>query len=249
MRLYEITFSPTGGTQQCADLIAGGWEQKPVKLNLLKPISATVFEPDDICLVAMPVFTGRIPSTAAQRLSMLQGNGAKAVLIAVYGNRLVEDALVEMEDILKAQGFCVAAGVEAVAEHSILRQFASGRPDTLDAAELTAFATRIRRKLDEGNWECPNLPGNRPYREAGPGLKPFANERCTECGLCATECPAEAISATNLHTEDPSKCISCMRCIAVCPEHARQNDPAKLNALAQRLAPVCTQRRKNQLYL
>lgn len=249
MHLYEITFSPTGGTQKCADLIAQGWEQESVKLNLLKPVSPVVFEPDDICLVAMPVFVGRIPAVAAERLSVLQGNGAKAVLIAVYGNRLVEDALVEMEDLLKAQGFRVVAGVEAVAEHSLVRQFAAGRPDDMDATELTAFAKEIREKLDAGHLECPNLPGNRPYREAGPGLKPFANDRCIECGLCAVECPVGAISVTNLRSEDMDKCISCMRCVAVCPEHARQNDPERLDALAQHLAPVCTKRRDNQLYI
>lgn len=249
MHLYEITFSPTGGTQKCADLIAGGWEQEPIRLNLLKPISDFTFEPDDICLVAMPVFVGRIPAVAAQRLAKLHGNGAKAVLIAVYGNRLVEDALVEMEDLLKAQGFRVVAGVEAVAEHSVVRQYAAGRPDAADALVLAKFASKIRAKLDSGNLECPKLPGNRPYREAGPGLKPFADDRCIECGVCAAECPVGAISVTNLRTEDMDKCISCLRCVAVCPEHARHNDPQRLEALAQRLAPVCTLRRDNQLYL
>lgn len=249
MHLYEITFSPTGGTQKCADLIAGGWEKKAVPLNLLKPVTAVTFEPDDICLVAIPVFAGRIPSVAAERLSALHGNGAQAVLIAVYGNRLIEDALVEMEDILKAQNFRVIAGVEAVAEHSIVRQFAAGRPDNADAAELTAFAAQIRAKIDAGNRECTQLPGNRPYRNAGSGLKPFANDNCIACGLCAAECPVGAISPTTLRIEDPEQCISCMRCIAVCPEHARQNDPERLEALTEHLAPVCTQRRGNQLYL
>ena len=249
MHLYEITFSPTGGTQKCADLIARGLETEPVKLDLLKPISATAFEPDDVCLVAMPVFTGRIPEVAAERLSLLRGNGAKAVLIAVYGNRLAEDALAEMEDLLKAQGFSVIAGIEAVAEHSIVRQFAAGRPDAKDASELAEFATKIRAKLNSHNPECPKLPGNRPYREHGAGLKPYATDHCIACGRCAAECPVGAISPDHLRTEDPAKCISCMRCIAVCPVHARQNDPERLAALTQKLAPVCTLRRENRLYL
>ena len=249
MQLYEITFSPTGGTRKCADLLAQGWDTDPVSVDLLKPVSDLEFAPEDVCLVAMPVYVGRIPSAAAQRLKSLHGNGAKAILTAVYGNRLVEDALVEMEDILKEQGFSVLAGVEAVAEHSIVRKFAAGRPDAQDASQLKEFAAKIREKLASGNLHTPSLPGNRPYRQAGPGLKPYADDRCTGCGRCAAECPVGAISPDNLKTEDPAVCISCMRCISVCPEHARQNDPKMLQGLEAHLAPVCTERRDNVLYL
>ena len=48
--------------------------------------------------------------------------------------------LLELQSILTAAGFRCAAAVAAIAEHSILRQFAQGRPDTEDEAQLNQFA-------------------------------------------------------------------------------------------------------------
>ena len=42
------------------------------------------------------------------------------------------------------------AAVATVAEHSIMRQFAEGRPDARDEKELADFADRIRSKIDSG---------------------------------------------------------------------------------------------------
>ena len=84
-----------------------------------------LIKPEDFCVIALPVFGGRVPATAVERLQHIRGNGAKAVAVAVYGNRAIDDALVEMEDLLENRGFSVIAGVEAVAEHSIARQFAA----------------------------------------------------------------------------------------------------------------------------
>lgn len=46
----------------------------------------------------------------------MQGNGARAVLVCVYGNRAYEDTLVKLEDAAVQAGFQVVAGVAAIAE-------------------------------------------------------------------------------------------------------------------------------------
>ena len=38
MCLYEITFSPTGGTQKVAHMLAKAWNCEKVTVNLLKPV-------------------------------------------------------------------------------------------------------------------------------------------------------------------------------------------------------------------
>ena len=81
---------------------------------------------------------------AVQRLTMLTGQGARAILVCVYGNRAYEDTLVELEDAAKQAGFRVIAAVAAVAEHSIARQFATGRPDAQDKKVLAGFAGQIQ---------------------------------------------------------------------------------------------------------
>lgn len=252
MRLFELTFSPTGGTQKAADLLAAAWNVPAKIVNLLKPTFAEHLphlEQTDLCLVAMPVYGGRIPAVAAQRLQQIQGNGALAVPVAVYGNRAVDDALVEMEDLLTANGFRILAGVEAVAEHSLTREIAAGRPDTKDAAELLTFGQKIQEKAQRETWEQPMLPGNRPYREFGGGAKPTADDRCTGCGTCVRECPVGAIPADDPKTVNAALCASCMRCISVCPTGARHNDPNVLAAIGQKLRAVCPERNENRLYL
>ena len=57
----------------------------------------------------------------------------------VYGNRAYDDTLLELKTRLKRAGFRCAAAVAAVAEHSIMCQFATGRPDPGDLAEYFGF--------------------------------------------------------------------------------------------------------------
>ena len=47
----------------------------------------------------MPVYAGRVPALAVERLKGIKTSGVKCVIVAVYGNRAYEDALVEMQDI------------------------------------------------------------------------------------------------------------------------------------------------------
>ena len=47
----------------------------------------------------MPVYAGRVPALAVERLKDIKTNGVKCVIVAVYGNRAYEDALVEMQDV------------------------------------------------------------------------------------------------------------------------------------------------------
>ena len=113
----------------------------------------------------------------------MQGNGAKCVVMAVYGNREFEDTLVQMQDAAAQQGFQVIAGVAAVAQHSMLPQYATGRPDKGDESTLEKFSTQILEKLQAGDTTPPNMPGNRPYKKAGGGLVPAASSACKNCGL------------------------------------------------------------------
>ena len=139
---YEITFSPTGGTKKCADLLSAAWKEK-AEIDLMNRRDAFAkysFTAEDICLIAVPSFAGRVPAIATERLTEMQGNGAKAIAVVVYGNRAYEDTLVELEDILKNCGFQVAGGAAVVAEHSIFREFAQGRPDAEDAEQLKAWS-------------------------------------------------------------------------------------------------------------
>lgn len=46
------------------------------------------------------------------------------------------------------------------------------------------------------------------------------NSLCTGCGLCATDCPARAISLESGSAEWVRSCIGCGHCVAICPVNA-----------------------------
>lgn len=166
MSVVEIVFSPTGGTQKVAQAICDRWDANAEKIDLCdakKDISKCIIAKDDMVLIAMPSYGGRAPAVAIKRLNQIAGNGAKCTLVCVYGNRAYEDTLTEMEDAAKGCGFQVIAAVAAVAEHSIMPQYAAGRPDAFDRKQLAGFADQIASK----SVNVLTIPGNRPYKKAG----------------------------------------------------------------------------------
>lgn len=255
MKIVKIVFSPTGGTQKIADMIATeiGKSISEVDLtNSKTDFSNIVFEKEDIAVIAVPSFSGRVPSLAAQRISKIHGNQAQCIIICVYGNRAYEDTLIELNDIAKQSDFKVIAAISAVAEHSIMHQYAAGRPDNKDEEELRGFSKKIIEKLNSSTAHdvIQQIPGNRPYKKAGgAGLVPKAGSKCINCGLCAEKCPAQAISYEDNKATDPKKCISCMRCVALCPQSARNVNQAMVSVVALAIKKACSERKNNELFI
>lgn len=255
MKAIQILFSPTGGTQKVADILMKEWAESIARIDLTDAaadFSGLSFEKDDLVLIAVPSYGGRVPALAAQRLAKIHGNQAQCAIVCVYGNRAYEDTLVELKDIAEQCNFRIAAGVCAIAEHSIMHQYAAGRPDQTDREELSCFGKKIFDKMNSQTSLLPlsDIPGNRPYKKAGGGgLVPKANDSCIGCGLCAAICPAQAISKESPKLTDSSKCISCMRCITKCPQSARKVNQAIVAAAALAIKKACSTRKKNELFI
>ena len=249
--LYNIYFSPTGGTKKVADILVGNLGGECREIDLCREIESLALQAEDVCLVSVPSFAGRVPQIAVERLKKISGNGAKAILNCVYGNREWDDTLTELQDTLESCGFVCVAAVAAVAEHSIFRQFAAGRPDKDDTKELAEFARKITEKLECGVFGELNLAGSHgPYKELPKiPFKPEANSSCDNCGICAEGCPVGAIDKADPRKTDTGRCISCMRCRDICPKHARDLDPAFMQAAAEKMAPKLGGHKKNYLFL
>lgn len=256
MNIKEITFSPTGGTQAVSDIIVSSLGD-----NIVSKFDLTDYKTDfkninfsneDVVVISVPSYGGRVPNLAIERLKCIQGNGAKCIIVCVYGNRAYEDTLVELYDTMVECNFRVIAAISAVADHSIIHEYAANRPDEFDKNELTGFAKAILDKINTKDVEIlpkSKIPGDRPYKQTGKfKMVPKPDKKCVKCGLCAKLCPNQAIDYTTL-IADPNKCISCMRCVAKCPKSARNLNVIMLKLIALLIKKACLIRKNNELFI
>ncbi len=266
-------FSPTGGTKKAGGIFCGAAAEKTEEVDLLvKSGGVRDVSSDAPAVIAVPVFGGRIPATAADRLREVDGRGRQAVTLVVYGNRAYEDALLELNDIAAGQGFHVAASGALIAQHSMAPEVGKGRPDEADQAEIREFADRVAEKIGREAAEKKNgkaesesssesvkpgvssaeirVPGNRPYKEGmNMPAAPVCMPSCGVCGVCADVCPEDAVKIQDgTVVTDPEACILCMACAAACPSHARILPPPLQERTAKMLSPLAEVRRENEFF-
>lgn len=228
-KLHLVYFSPTGTTKSVLHAIAGFLNTETAEHDVTdyaRKDTQLEFGPEDIVIFGFPVYGGRVPQTFIDRLSNIKGDSTVAVLIATYGNRGYEDALLEMKDVAVQNGFRAIGAAAVVTEHSVIRSIAAGRPDPKDMAFLKDFCIKLKEKtaaiIPKEKLAELKVPGKKPYvKRIKLPMTPIVSASCIACGLCAKACPAGAISVQNPKKTDKEKCIGCMRCLRVCPKKAR----------------------------
>lgn len=245
-----IVFSPTGGTKKVGRILTNAFDLGEIIDISDRDFTAYSCNENETYIVAMPAFSGRIAKLCRDRLSKIEANSAKAVAVIAYGNRGIDDSLLELADLLEEIGFSLVAGVIASTEHSIFRDFGKARPDAEDEKELKDFSEKIKEKILSGEKSQLELDGNRPYREMIVStIRPIIDESCTKCGICAEECPVGAIPMDKPDTTDEDICIACMRCIKVCPENSRKLHEKVLEIGNVHMREKLESRKINKLFL
>ena len=167
----------------------------------------------------------------------MQGSDTPCVYVAVRGDTEPAGFYWSMDDLAKARGFRPVAAVAAVAEHTLMPTVSHARPDADDAKLLNEYGLKALAQANAGKT-LSKIPGER-----GP-IPDFAffpitdADTCINCGQCAENCPAGAISEADLVTQDDSLCICCSACAHVCPVDARTMGDARARELLHQAATV-----------
>ena len=147
-RTYAIYFSPTYTSKKSAVSIARGLEGElsEIDLTLEETIPEMTFSRHDIVVFGFPVYGGRILHEALERLKSFRGDHTSCVITVTYGNRHYDDALLELFNTVKEQGFIPIAGAALVGEHTY-GQIQVGRPNRDDLYRDELFGSLVRLKI------------------------------------------------------------------------------------------------------
>lgn len=245
--IWAVYFSPTGNTEKIAEAVARGCAESSGQFEKIRRRDITLpperektlsFCSEDLVVFAMPTYAGRLPNKIMPFVrDRVQGEGALAVPVVTYGNRSADDSLMELNLLLRVNGFRILGGGAFVCQHAFAEVLAAGRPDSEDLTKAGELGRKIAEKAEREQFDDVSFPGHNPvgpyYVPKGTDGKPAVflkatpkrdQKKCLGCGKCAACCPMGSISAEDFETT--GICIKCQACIQNCPSGARYFDDA-----------------------
>lgn len=269
-KINTMYFSATGTTEKIICGIAGGILENIDSRIIINNINFTspenrkhqiFFTEEDLVIIGVPVYAGRVPKVLLKYLNSIKGKGALAIPVVVYGNRNYDDALIELKDILELNGFKIIAAGAFIGEHSFSKTLAQNRPDKKDMAIVNDFANKIYTKLTaENKFETIAVKGSKPYREYFKpkdieeipvdirNVSPKTNSNCNNCKLCVSVCPMGSINSNDVSKLD-GICIKCGACVKKCFNSAKYYDDEEYLRHKYELEVDFVSRREPELFV
>lgn len=171
--------------------------------------------PAEIIILVFPIYNQKAPPPVIDFVSEYRDKDF--YLIATYGKMGTGDSLHSMQSLFHLH---VLGGAYYPSNHTY-------RPQDKDYPKTDGLEPLIS-KIKNENSQAVILPP----RQCSAFVDFFPKTRskfsvsikidtdiCTHCGLCRNHCPVGAINDNSKHP-DPSKCLKCLRCARLCPNHA-----------------------------
>lgn len=268
-RIVGMYFSPTGTTekivQELVEILAVKFDCAKDYVDFTLPKvreDIQSFNSEDLVVFGTPVYAGRVPNVLLKYIKTVEGGGALAVPVVLFGNRNFDDALAELRALLTEDGFTPAAAGAFVGEHSFSKILGAGRPDKLDMETVGKFAEDIYQKIDTA------VDGFKPFNVAGEypskgyyqprdrkgnsvdirKVTPKTSDSCIDCKVCAEVCPMGSVNYENVR-ELVGICIKCGSCIKKCPMGAKYYDAESYLYHQHELEEEYTRRAEPSLFM
>ena len=196
------------------------------------------FSPSDLVVIGTPVYAGRVPNKLLPFLTEhITGNGALCVPVVTFGNRNFDDGLMELVQLMRANGLSPVAAGAFVGEHSFSTTLGANRPNGEDLALADTLGKRAAEQVLDGKTDLsapvdgndPIGPYYTPRDRAGNPInilkvKPKTDPgKCLNCGLCAQICTMGSIDPADV-SNITGVCIKCCACVKRCPAGAKYYD-------------------------
>ena len=217
LKVYRVFFSPSGTTRTVVNEIASQFVNFPTEeIDLTRYENRQrkyCFTETDLVIIGAPAYAGRVPAPMVEALSRFIGLTTPVVVVATYGNKALDDTLMELCKVMIQREFIpVAAGVFPC-QHTFLPELAQGRPDEKDMEIIHKFGKELRDRLRIAvayAMKPLTIPGSYPYKKPPMGIFPFqveTSEYCIHCMLCADVCPMQVIDHEDPFSIDHTACI------------------------------------------
>jgi len=269
-KVWAVYFTGTGNTKKMVTTVAKAacdklgceYAEHDFSLPTVR-VQEISFADTDLVVFGTPVYAGRVPNVLLPYLTKnIKGNGALAVPVVTYGNRNFDDGLMELRNIMTANGLTAIGGGAFVGEHSFSTTLGAGRPDPADLDMARKLGEAVAGKVLSGAVEGPvAVEGEdpiRPYytprdRNANPinilKVKPKTDpDKCINCGLCARICTMGSIDPQDV-TSVTGICIKCCACVKRCPKGAKYYDDEGYLYHQHELEDVYARRGESKIFL
>ena len=238
--IVKCYFSPCGNVRRTVDTLGDelikrtGLKERVIDFTLKQKRQQSYrFSKEDIVIVGVPVYAGRIPNLIMPFIKeCIKGGGALGVPMVCYGNRSFDNALAELAVLMKENDFQIAGAAAVVSEHSFVPELAAGRPNQEDLEQIRRYAEKILDGMEKIENVIAIIPGDPkadsyyiPLKEDKTPAKflkatpQIDRQRCNSCGHCVSLCPMNSIDANSF--EVTGICIKCQACIKGCAKEAR----------------------------